>query len=73
MVKTSASGDYDKALQHTQEYILQLQEERKNAEEAIVIVKRLLDGKSIINKLYMQEKKFPNILTFLWIHLETGR
>jgi DNA-binding transcriptional MerR regulator len=70
MVKTSASGDYDKALQHTQEYILQLQEERKNAEEAIVIVKRLLDGKSIINKLYMQRKE---VSQYLNISMDTLR
>ncbi|MDA1477097.1 MerR family transcriptional regulator [Bacillus changyiensis] len=70
MVKTAALSDYDKALQLTQEYRLQLQEERNHAEEAIDIVKRLLDGESPINKLSMKRKEVSD---YLHISMDTLR
>lgn len=44
MVKTAATGDYDTAIALAQEYINQLRQEHRNAEEAIEIVKRILSG-----------------------------
>ncbi|OZI12578.1 MerR family transcriptional regulator [Bacillaceae bacterium SAS-127] len=70
MVKTSAASDYDRALQLIQEYILQLQEERNNAEEAIDIVKRLLDGELVINRLSMKRKE---VSEYLNISMDTLR
>ena len=42
MVKTAATKDFDTALSLTEEYKMQLKQERANAEEAIHIVKQLL-------------------------------
>lgn len=44
MVKTAACGDFDTALSLTEEYLLQVQSEQKNAKEAIGIVKQILSG-----------------------------
>lgn len=44
MIKTAAQCDFSKALQLTQEYLEQIEIERKNAEEAIMIVEQLLSG-----------------------------
>ena len=44
MVKTAATGDFDRALQLTQDYLQQLVQERMNAEEAIQIVQQILLG-----------------------------
>lgn len=44
MIKVSADRDFDTALALSHEYILQVRQERANAEEAIEIVKRLLSG-----------------------------
>lgn len=70
MVKAAALGDYDKALQLTQEYIEQLQEERNNAEEAIRIVKRLLYGEPTQNKRHMKRKE---VSEYLHISMDTLR
>lgn len=43
-VKASAKGDYDRALRLAREYRVQLQRERANAEDAILIVERILSG-----------------------------
>lgn len=42
IIKTSASGDFDKALYLTECYIQQIKVEQENAEEAIMIVEHLL-------------------------------
>lgn len=42
MIKVAATGDFDAAIQLTQEYLKQISQERINAEEAIEIVKQLL-------------------------------
>lgn len=44
IIKTSATGDFDKAICLTKDYLFHIQKERSNAEEAIVIAKQLLTG-----------------------------
>lgn len=44
VIKTSAAGNFDKALLLAKSYLEQIQTEQINAEEAIVITKRLLAG-----------------------------
>lgn len=64
MIKTSAKGDFDTALSLTKEYLIQIKEEQKNAEEAIVIVKQILSGKFYQNDIYLKRKdvsKYLNI------------
>ena len=56
MIKVSAAGDYDKALELTEGYRMQLRQEIANAEEAIDIVKRILDGRQEENVHTMKRK-----------------
>lgn len=44
MVKVSAIGDFDKALFLAMDYLEQLQKERINAEEAVILVQEILHG-----------------------------
>jgi DNA-binding transcriptional MerR regulator len=44
IIKTSALGDFSKAICLTEYYLLQIRNEQKNAEEAIAITKKLLSG-----------------------------
>lgn len=44
MVKVAASGDFDRALLLTREYLAQVRAEEQNAEEAVQIVRDLLSG-----------------------------
>jgi DNA-binding transcriptional MerR regulator len=44
IIKTSASGDFDKAICFTKQYLQQIENEQKNAEEAIIIAEKLLSG-----------------------------
>lgn len=44
IIKASASGNFEKAIQLTELYLEQLRQEQENAEEAIVITRRLLSG-----------------------------
>ncbi|GIO36833.1 MerR family transcriptional regulator [Paenibacillus antibioticophila] len=46
IIKTSASGDFGKAISLTEQYLQQINEEQFRAEEAISIVKKLLSGKN---------------------------
>ena len=46
IIKFSANRDFDKALMFAEEYRSQIQQEQKNAEEAIGIAKQILVGKS---------------------------
>lgn len=48
VVKTTAAGDFDRAIKLTREYIAQVQQERCNAEEAI---------KNVYDILYRSEDK----------------
>lgn len=45
VVKTSAAGDFDRAISLAEEYLKQVRQEIKNAEEAITIVRVLLAGR----------------------------
>ena len=44
IIKTSASGNFNKAIQLTDCYLQQIKKEQKNAEEAIAIAEKLLSG-----------------------------
>ncbi len=44
MIMISATGDFDTAITLTQEYLAQIKQEQRNAEEAIDIVKQILSG-----------------------------
>lgn len=70
MVKTSAAGDYDTALKLTQEYLMQVREEIANAEEAIEIVKQILDGRTEENIHAMKRKE---VSEYLKISMDTLR
>jgi len=54
MVKTTATGDYDRAILITREYLEQLQQERYNAEEAIQVVHDVLSGSEDTKMLCMK-------------------
>lgn len=62
IIKTSATGDFDKALEFTSDYLIQLQKEKFNAEEAIKIVEELLAGKNQSNKLLLKRKEVSDYL-----------
>lgn len=70
MVKTSAKGDFDSALELTYEYLLQVQQERKNAEEAIEIVKELLASEPQKDMLLLKRKEASQ---YLKISMDTLR
>ncbi len=44
IIKASASGNFDKAIYFTKQYLQQIESEQKNAEEAIIITEKLLSG-----------------------------
>lgn len=62
MVTVSAAGDFDTALTLTEEYLKQLRQERRNAEEAIKIVKQLLSGGAQENSHNLKRKDVSNLL-----------
>ena len=62
MIKTSATGDFHKAIELTNEYLLQVQKERDNAEDAIKIVKQLLSGDNQTNSLTLLRKETSEYL-----------
>ncbi|QBE98509.1 HTH-type transcriptional regulator CueR [Blautia producta] len=70
MVKVSAAGDYDKALELTEGYRMQLRQEIANTEEAIDIVKRILDGRQEENVHTMKRKE---VSEYLNISMDTLR
>ncbi|WP_287714161.1 MerR family transcriptional regulator [Blautia sp.] len=70
MIKVSAAGDYDKALELTEGYRMQLRQEIANAEEAIDIVKRILDGRQKENVHTMKRKE---VSEYLNISMDTLR
>lgn len=70
MVKVSASGDFDTALALTQEYLIQLRQERRNAEEAIEIVKRILSGQTKENAHFLKRSE---VSAYLDISMDTLR
>lgn len=70
MIKISATGDFDTAAALAQEYIIQVREERENAEEAIVIVKQILSGGVKENTYFLKRKE---ISQYLNISMDTLR
>ncbi|WP_019911268.1 MerR family transcriptional regulator [Paenibacillus sp. HW567] len=45
IIKTSAAGDFDRAILLTRSYLQQIEQEQRNAEEALSIAEQLLSGK----------------------------
>ena len=70
MIKVSAAGDYDKALELTEGYRMWLRQEIANAEEANDIVKRILDGRQEENVHTMKRKE---VSEYLNISMDTLR
>ena len=62
MVKTAATKDFDAALSLTEEYRIQLRQERANAEEAICIAKQLLCGVTEENTHFLKRKEVSDYL-----------
>lgn len=62
MIKVSATGDFDYAILLTKEYLKQVQKERENAEEAIIIVKQIMSGNVQENTHYMKRKEVSLLL-----------
>lgn len=62
MIMVSATGDFDKAIMLTEEYLTQVKQERRNAEEAIRIVKQLLSGGVRENSHALKRKDVSNLL-----------
>lgn len=71
MVKVSATGDFDKALMLTVEYLEQVREERANAEEAIRIVQQILEGKADEDRTRFWKRK--EVSDYLSISMDTLR
>lgn len=70
MVKVSARGDFEKAVSLTEEYLHQLSKERKNAREAIRIVKQILSDTEEKSSLTMKRKEASS---YLGISMDTLR
>lgn len=70
MVKTSAAGNFDKAICLTNEYLMQVQQEQANAEEAIEIVKQILSGEQQTETLAMKRK---DVSEYLQVSMDTLR
>lgn len=62
MVKTAARGDFDGAIRLTRDYLIQIQKERINAEEAIQIVRRVLSGDTHEIEFRMKRKEVSEYL-----------
>lgn len=62
IIKTSATGNFDKAIALTDDYLKQLEQQENNAEEAIHIVKDLLSGKCNSNELLLKRKEVSDYL-----------
>lgn len=70
MLKISAKGDFDTALSITNEYLELVSIERRNAEEAIEIVKQILSDKADENMRVFKRKEVSN---YLGISMDTLR
>ena len=62
MLKVSASGDFDRAITLTKNYLKQIRRERQNADEAIEIVKRILSGGVGENSQHLKRKDVSELL-----------
>lgn len=70
MIKTSATGDFDKAIMITGEYLEQIKKERSNAEEAINIVHNIISENDHTNEISMKRKE---VSEYLGISMDTLR
>ncbi|MBD5095301.1 MAG: MerR family transcriptional regulator [Subdoligranulum sp.] len=70
VVKLSATGDFDGAIQLTQEYIADIEKERNHAEEAICIVQHILHGDGPDSPVFMKRRDVSN---YLGISMDTLR
>lgn len=70
MVKTSATGNFDMALALAEEYLIQVRQERANAEEAIELVKQILYGQTEENTYSLKRKE---VSEYLNISMDTLR
>lgn len=62
MVKVSAAGNFDAALDLTHEYLAQIRQERHNAEEAIRIVRQILSGEKVEGKHFLRRREVSELL-----------
>ena len=63
IIKTSAIGSFDRAILLTENYLQQIKNEQKNAEEAITITKMLLSGNNQeINNMILTRKETADYL-----------
>ena len=62
MIRVSATGDFDTAIALTHSYLKQIQQERRNAEEAIEIVKHILSGGVQENSYCLKRKDVSELL-----------
>ncbi len=62
VAKAAAAGDYDAALFMTDEYLLQVRREQKNAKEAIEITKQILSGQSFSQSLRLKRNEAAKLL-----------
>lgn len=62
MIMVSATRDFDTAITITEEYLVQIKQERRNAEEAIEIVKKILSGGVRENSMQLKRKEVSELL-----------
>ena len=62
MITVSATGDFDTAIALTENYLKQIGQERRNAEEAIEIVKQILSGGIGGNTQHLKRKDVSELL-----------
>ena len=62
MIKVSATRDFDTAISLTQSYLKQIRQERRNAEEAIEIVKHILSGGVKENSYCLKRREVSELL-----------
>ena len=62
MITVSATGDFDTAIALTENYLKQIGQERRNAEEAIEIVKQILSGGIGVNTQHLKRKDVSELL-----------
>ncbi len=72
IIKTSATGNFDRAILLTENYLQQIKSEQKNAEEAIAITKMLLSGNNKdINNMILTRKETADYLQISMDSLRT--
>lgn len=62
MLKTAATGDYDKAISIIDDYSRQIQHEKENAKEAINITKQILAGNSTAKAVKLKRSETAKLL-----------